>query len=395
MRGGLRLRLAIHCEFATGSGLRSAATTSRMISERNARYFTTGANHANAFDGRQQTNRTHGVLDPELIEVIPGGFMADCPDFSLVQLQYFVLSAEMGNISDAAKALHASQSAVSTGVQRLERKLGTQLFFRNRTKGVSLTPSGRVLLADARSLLGQARRLRDRGREWQGGIHGELEAASLHSIAAWIFPPVLSKLKQRHPELTVMMHEGTVDRVCELLRSGGCELALTSRLPDPDFTFISLARVPVVAFVADGDPLAAHGFATLPRLATRPLLVVDSPADDAAAAAERSDFFTRAGAPIPEVVQMSSLSTMLAMVAADVGFALLNQPLARNYALDTSIRPVEIIADAPNIAAIGVTTLSDMVSSRRAHEFISAVSTVLPTVFQTVDDQGDYRDEIV
>lgn len=320
--------------------------------------------------------------------------MAEGPDFSLVQLHYFVTSAEMGNISDAAKALHASQSAVSTGIQRLERKLGTQLFFRNRTKGVSLTPSGQKLLADARSLLAQARSLRDRGHEWQGGIHGELEAASLHSMAPWIFPPVLRELKRRFPQLAVTMHEGTAARVDELLRSGACELAVTSRLPGSDFTFIPLARVPVAAVVAHDDPLASQGFATLSRLAARPLLVVDTPADDAGATAERAEFFARAGAPMPPVVQTPSLSTMLAMVAADEGFALVNWPPARGTSLGGRIVRIDIVGDQPCIADIGITTLTDMTPSRRAHEFNSVVAAILRDMHRTVDDGRDCYEEI-
>jgi DNA-binding transcriptional LysR family regulator len=157
-------------------------------------------------------------------------------DFSLTQLSYFVTSAEMGNISDAAQSLHASQSAVSMAIRRLERQLETQLFLRHRTKGVSLTPSGRVLLAEAKSLLRQAHQLRVRSREWNGALNGVLDVACLPSIAPFVIPTVVSKLKMLHPGLTVNVHEDTVDRLLALLRDSTCELAVTCELPGENLT---------------------------------------------------------------------------------------------------------------------------------------------------------------
>lgn len=89
--------------------------------------------------------------------------MSDRLGFSLTQLRYFVVSAELGNISEAAERLCASQSTVSSAVMKLERQLGVQLLLRHHARGVTLTPSGRHLLREARALLGQARNLKAQG----------------------------------------------------------------------------------------------------------------------------------------------------------------------------------------------------------------------------------------
>ena len=61
--------------------------------------------------------------------------------------------AEAGNITAAAQALYISQSAVSQSIKQLEGELQTRLFARN-SRGVALTPDGRMLYEYVRSAIG-------------------------------------------------------------------------------------------------------------------------------------------------------------------------------------------------------------------------------------------------
>jgi DNA-binding transcriptional LysR family regulator len=302
--------------------------------------------------------------------VLAASTVAEVADFSLTQLRYFVTSAEMGNMSDAARSLHASQSAVSMAIQRLERQLGTQLFCRHRTKGVSLTPSGRVLLADARALLHQAQVIQDRCREWQGTINGRLSVAFLRSIAPFVYPALLTKIKARHPQLTVTAHECGVEDVLDLLRAGTCELAVTSGLPGHPLSFTQLATVPLVAIVASDDPLAGIGQATMKELATRPLLMVDGPRGHPGSPASYSALLAQGE---PDVIETSSVSTMLGLVRAGVGVALMPRRGTNTTWLGDRITSVEILSDHIPSSDIGIATLPGLPPSRRVQE----VSTVL------------------
>lgn len=58
------------------------------------------------------------------------------------QLKYFVVAADVGSFSEAAKVLYTTQSSVSKVVAALERELGYQLFKREG-KGIALTSEGR------------------------------------------------------------------------------------------------------------------------------------------------------------------------------------------------------------------------------------------------------------
>ena len=74
-------------------------------------------------------------------------------DISLTQLGYFARCAELSSMKDAAASLHVAQSAVSTSIGNLERRLGTPLFVRRRAKGLVLTAAGETFLVRTRRIL--------------------------------------------------------------------------------------------------------------------------------------------------------------------------------------------------------------------------------------------------
>ena len=76
-------------------------------------------------------------------------------DLSLRAVRYFVTAAEVRHFGRAADRLLISQPALSQQIKRFEKQIGCQLLERSRT-GVTLTPSGRVFLKEARALLEHA-----------------------------------------------------------------------------------------------------------------------------------------------------------------------------------------------------------------------------------------------
>ena len=66
----------------------------------------------------------------------------------LRQLKYFLVIADCGSFSQAARKLYVVQSALSHNIAQLEEDLGVPLFERH-PRGVKLTKAG-VLLCDRR-----------------------------------------------------------------------------------------------------------------------------------------------------------------------------------------------------------------------------------------------------
>ncbi len=70
----------------------------------------------------------------------------------LYQIKTFVVVAEEGNMTRAAKRLHASQSTISLHIKSLEEEFDVRLFLRT-PKGMQPTPEGKQLLEKARDIL--------------------------------------------------------------------------------------------------------------------------------------------------------------------------------------------------------------------------------------------------
>ncbi|MFB7634873.1 LysR family transcriptional regulator [Streptomyces sp. NPDC056149] len=295
--------------------------------------------------------------------------MNDHLGFSLTQLRYFVVSAELGNISEAAERLCASQSTVSAAVMRLERQLGVQLLLRHHARGVSLTPSGRRLLREARAVLGQARNFQAQGDALASETTGALDVGFLASIAPFLLPLTHRLVRERHPALQLNVREESADRLLESLQDGHCELAVTYDFLSGAARFLPLVDLSIYALMADDDPQSMTGPVDLAELATRPLIALHT----SAALRHFEKLFANAGVPMPEVITTTSLETMRGLVAAGSGFALMYQRGASGATLDgRNVAAVEI-ADALPPSSLGVATMPGLIVSSRGRAFLTAL----------------------
>src|SRR5262249_5361843 len=151
--------------------------------------------------------------------------------FTLKQLGYFVAAAERGNVTEAARALNVSQPSISTAIAQLERVLGAQLFLRHHARGLSLTPGGRQLLAEALELLTQAEELGSSLRSEGARLKGELSLGYFVTSAPYYPPGLLRRFRTLHPDVTLQLHEGDIETLQRALATGGIELALVYDLP--------------------------------------------------------------------------------------------------------------------------------------------------------------------
>lgn len=114
----------------------------------------------------------------------------------------FLVTAEEGSLSAAARALGMSQPTLGRQVDALEEELSLVLFER-AGRGLILTPSGLELLEHVRGMGAAASRLSRAASGQSQSIEGSISIAASEAYSAFLLPPILAKLRRIHPGITV------------------------------------------------------------------------------------------------------------------------------------------------------------------------------------------------
>jgi len=173
---------------------------------------------------------------------------------TIKQLQYLVSLHEHGHFGRAAEASFVSQSTLSAGIRELESLLGVTLVERSR-RVVRFTPLGETVVAKAHCLLREAEELSDLVQASGKPLSGELRMSVIPTIAPFLLPKMLPRLRRERPQLKLFLREETSDAAVESLNHGRVDCALLA-LPfatgEVDYEHISNDRL-FVAFPKD-DP---------------------------------------------------------------------------------------------------------------------------------------------
>ena len=272
------------------------------------------------------------------------------PDVTLTQLRYFVKAATYGSMTKAADELRIAQSAVSAAVSQLEHQIGTQLFIRQRARGLVLTTAGEEMLRDTRALLEHLGEVLDSASGQAGQIRGRIRIACFVTLTPFILPRLISELGTNHPDLEVEVVETQADDVRAVLRNGTAEVALTYDLglgPGIDTEVLHVAR-PYVALARD-HPMASAAELDLADLAEEPMVLLDLP--------DSRDYFEKilvdAGVKPRIHYRSASYETVRGMVARGHGFSILNQEPAHHGTYDGGeVVAVPIRGDAPGLPIV-------------------------------------------
>jgi DNA-binding transcriptional LysR family regulator len=122
------------------------------------------------------------------------------------ELKIFLAVAQRGSISRAADELHCVQSNVTARVKQLEERLGETLFHR-KSKGVTLTPAGHLLLDYAERILRLAREAQEAIAN-QDEPKGRLLIGSMETTAAVRLPPLLAAYHRSFPKVELNLVTG-------------------------------------------------------------------------------------------------------------------------------------------------------------------------------------------
>jgi LysR family pca operon transcriptional activator len=159
----------------------------------------------------------------------------------------------------AAAALGLSQPALSKSLHELETTLQLRLFERH-VRGVTPTQAGTIVIAAARRILAELRRLDDELDLVASPGGGSVALGALPVAAVGVLPAVLTRLTATHPDIRVSLRQGRTEELLPLLASGEIDL-IVGRLYAPQvpdgFQREALWTEPISILMRTAHPLFA------------------------------------------------------------------------------------------------------------------------------------------
>ena len=271
---------------------------------------------------------------------------------TIKQLQYLVALHEHGHFGRAADACFVSQSTLSAGIRELESLLGVTLVERSR-RVVRFTPLGNQVVEKAHRLLREAEELSALVQASGKPLSGELRMSVIPTIAPFLLPRMLPRLRKERPNLKLFLREETSGDAVESLHHGRADcvlLALPFATGEVDCEPICEDRL-LVAFPKDDprDPPATISPAMIDE--GRLLLLEDGHClrEHALAACNRPELrasATMIGTSLHTLVQMVDNGlglTMLPQMAVDAGILNNTQIVARPLNTSNASRQIALV----------------------------------------------------
>ena len=174
----------------------------------------------------------------------------------------FLVTAEEGSLSAAARALGMTQPTLGRQVRALEEELGIVLFERIG-RGLTLTAGGLDLLDQVREMGESANRVSLSASGQSQTIEGSICITASEVISAFLLPPVLARLRRMHPGVEIKL---VATNAVRDLRRREADIAIRSARPtDPNLVATRLRDTPARLYATPsylkriGNPTSAGG----------------------------------------------------------------------------------------------------------------------------------------
>jgi LysR family transcriptional regulator, hydrogen peroxide-inducible genes activator len=237
---------------------------------------------------------------------------------TLRQLRYFNALARQGHFGRAAEACAISQPALSMQIKDLEDALGGVLLERS-PRQVALTTFGEEAAPRVRGILRLVDELEDLARASRDRLAGRLRIGMIPTIAPYLLPEVIGNLTRMHPELDIHVRETLTPKLIEELADGRLDTAIVA-LPVSEPSLVEVALFSEHFLLVrpgedEGKPVPSSKM-----LRTMRLLLLE---EGHCFRDQALSFCNMQSSPPREVLDASSLSTLVQMVSAGIGVTLI------------------------------------------------------------------------
>lgn len=253
---------------------------------------------------------------------------------SMKHLRYFEALSQHGHFGRAAEACAISQPALSIQMKELEEILGAPLIERG-PRQISLTPLGAEFALRVRDILQAVDELGDLVRASFGPLTGRLRLGVIPTVAPYLLPRIMQDLTARYPDLDLRPREAITQRLVEDLIEGRLDAALVA-LPvsEPALTEYPLFDEEFILVRPQSD--AQKPVPNPETLREMRLLLLE----EGHCFRDQALSFCTLGSALPrDLMEGSSLTTLVQMVGAGIGVTLIPQMAV---AVETRSAPVSV-----------------------------------------------------
>jgi LysR family transcriptional regulator, hydrogen peroxide-inducible genes activator len=261
---------------------------------------------------------------------------------NLKQLSYLVALHQTHSFTLAAQQCGVSQSTFSGGIAALETMLGAPLVERDKHH-VLFTPVGDGVVHRAQALLASAQDLQSYVDSSSQPMHGTLTVAAIPSIAPFVLARFVLAVQQQYPQLKLLLREIQTQPMLAQLRSGALDVGIIALPYDTTGLQVTpLYQEPLMLISAVNDPLAQRAHPTLADVEPERLILLQEGHCLREHTLQSCSFAERSEAAI----EASSLATLVHMVEAGLGVALLPKMAVDSRLVHPSIQAGLLVARA-------------------------------------------------
>jgi LysR family nitrogen assimilation transcriptional regulator len=258
---------------------------------------------------------------------------------NLKHLESFVRVAELGSFSKAARVLGIAQPALSRQVRSLETDLRETLLLRNG-RGVTLTDAGRRLFEHGVQILQRVSQAReDLGAQRDAAV-GHVTIGLPPSIGRRLTLPLIECFREHLPRARLTIVEGLSANIAEWLTSGRADLGLLYN-PDaqPALEITPLLRERLCLVEAARTRKGGKAGVPLRELGSYPLILPERHQSIRRLLQTQANL---AGVKLHVAWEVSSVSAIIDLVCARVGYAVLNASAvdASGRGSELAVRPI-------------------------------------------------------
>ena len=280
-------------------------------------------------------------------------------------LRAFLLVAESGSFSKAAKRLHLTQPAVSKRIAQLEAQLNVSLFDRIGRR-ISTTEAGEALLPHARAVHLELQAAQQSVRDLAGEVRGRLRLATSHHIGLHRLPPLLSFFSKAFPAVQLDIDFMDSEKAYELTLQGEVELAVVTLAPSSIVNIVTrpIWLDPLDFMVQEGTQLTRKKALGLKELSQHPAIL---PGLNTYTGQIVKSLFEQRSLPIQIAITTNYLETIRMMASVGLGWTVLPRSMR-----DPSLATLPI-RDARIERTLGAIHHEGRSLSRAAQAFIEAL----------------------